>query len=135
MINISTERQLVSYVAERMVAQRARSVGPNPNQPDIKWLQIYRYRMGTLRSPVGWVIDDDHYSTKLEGYPILKFNGRSWGNQVPTVVNAVKGSLPKLYLCDHTIYILARLDRVHDELDPPKWERAFQEMLTWTHLS
>lgn len=69
----------------------------------------------TLKCAVGHIIDDDIYDDQLESQTIDN----------PHVIEAVKTSCENWEITDNSLGMLKVLQRVHDMVDPAKWEIFF----------
>jgi hypothetical protein len=71
--------------------------------------------MDELKCAVGHIIDDEVYDDQLESQTIDN----------PHVIEAVKASCVNWEITDNSLGMLLILQRIHDMIDPEKWESTF----------
>jgi hypothetical protein len=107
--NIETKQDMFNHVATHLMRQREAANGPDGDC-------VYR-NLGGLRCAVGCLIDDEHYSERLEGLRLT----------ASAVLDAVEGSIGRSIEGRHDTIpctervILKRLQGIHDAEDVAVW--------------
>ena len=107
---MKTTRDLIDYVRNHLVAQDERCANERGT---------CRYRFDTKSCAVGCLIDDDLYRPDFEG--------RSATHD--SVVMAIQIT-QRIALSDEQLYVLLRLQYIHDQREPKHWSTIITEYVS-----
>lgn len=130
--NLENDMQVMDYVVSNLLKQGKKSVESFMNYETDEYEQsgdcVYRgfirnedgQIMDTLKCAVGHIISDDNYDEQLESQTIDNL----------AVLEAVKTSCENWEVTDNSLGMLKILQRIHDMIDPAKWEIFFTYIRT-----
>ena len=107
---MKTTRDLIDYVRNHLVAQGERCANERGN---------CRYRFGTKSCAIGCLIDDDLYRPDFEGQSAMH----------DSVVMAIQIT-HRIALSDEQLYVLLRLQFIHDEREPKHWSTIIAQYVS-----
>lgn len=125
--DLDNDMQVMDYVVSNLLKQGKKSVESFMNYDTDEYEQsgdcVYRgfirdgdgQIMDTLKCAVGHIISDDVYDEQLESQTIDNIH----------VLEAVKTSCENWVVSDNSLGMLKVLQRIHDMIDPEKWETFF----------
>lgn len=108
-------QQIYDQVATHLLKQKATSMRTDPEYP-VREICAYRGDGGKMCA-VGCLIKDEFYDASLENSSIANKD----------VLNAVKLSLDS-NLSVVSLHLLGRLQRLHDGVNPMRWESALKKV-------
>jgi len=125
--DLENDMQVMDYVVSNLLKQGKKSVESFMNYDTGEYDQtgdcVYRgfirnedgQIMDTLKCAVGHIISDEVYNEQLESQTIDNTH----------VLEAVKTSCEKWAVSDNSLGMLKVLQRIHDMVDPERWEFFF----------
>ena len=119
--DITTKAELVRYVRDKLLQQGQTSM--QASRPGEYPGNVCQYRTGNLRCAIGWLIPDDEYDKRLEGYCI-----ESILREVdPFFLERILP--PKLPITESLVTVLAWMQHIHDQCDVDEWPDHFDRLI------